>query len=55
MTHRPLNPCVCSASVARALAAFVWDKDGIFDSAAEQPLCGSPSKPALRVGINSVD
>lgn len=43
--------CVCHMGTC----CFVWDKDGISDCAAEQPLCGSPSKPALRVGINSVD
>lgn len=30
---------------------FVWDKDAISDSAAEQPHCGSPSKPTLQVRI----
>lgn len=49
-----LYPHICFIYVTRAFCCFVWDKDGISDSTAEQPHCGSPSKPALQVRINRV-
>lgn len=55
MTRRPPSPLYLISVCHTCTHCFVWDKDGILDSAAEQPLCGSPSKPALWAGINGVD